>query len=130
MGCFVIYPTALIALIILYLISSIINIDYIFLFAMAVLLFSINLIRKLVLNDHLSKGVQIVFRAIIGISLALVLASAWLSPEKYRLILILAIISVAVVYNLYNGKKYLNTCKQCFQYSDFPKCEGLKDQTQ
>ena len=125
MGCFVIYPSAIVSLIVIYVLSNIFTFDYLAMFAGSVIFFTINLIRKLVFRDNLQKRAQIVFRVILGISLALILTAIWLAPQAQRLHVILLFLAIAIGYNVFNGKKYLGTCKKCSRYPDFPKCEGL-----
>lgn len=127
MGCFVIYPTAAAALAVLYLASGTIQLDYMPAFWIALILFGVNAIRKTVIKDRLPKGIQIVFRIILGMSLAFMMASIWLAPVPEQFHLITLLLAFAIVYNLINGRKMVNTCKECPNYSEFPKCRGLKD---
>ena len=128
LGCFVIYPSAIISLAVLSVLLNYLNFDYLAMFIGSVIFFGINLIRKIVFKDNLQKRFQIVFRVILGISLALVLTAIWLAPQTHRLYIMSLFLAIAIGYNVYNGKKYLNTCKACSQYPDFPKCEGLASQ--
>jgi len=82
MGCFVIYPSAIITLALLFLLSDFHSIDYLIAFYIAVAMFLINSIRKIVYKDNLPKSVQIVFRIILGISLASILYSIWLASAR------------------------------------------------
>ena len=88
-------------------------------------MFGINSIRKIIYKDNLPKTVQIVFRVILGISLASILYSVWLAPQPEQYYLITLFLAIAIGYNLFNSKKMLNTCKECGHYPEFPKCEGL-----
>ena len=127
MGCFIIYPSAIITLALLFLLSDFHSIDYLIAFYIAVAMFLINSIRKIVYKDNLPKSVQIVFRIILGISLASILYSIWLASQQEQYILIGLFLAIAIGYNLFNSKKMLKTCKECEMYPEFPKCEGLNN---
>ncbi len=127
LGCFVIYPSAIIALALLFLLSDFHSIDYLMAFYISLAMFLVNSIRKIVYKDNLPKSSQIVFRVILGISLASILYSIWLAPEPELYMIIGMFLAIAIGYNIFNSKKMLNTCKECEQYPDFPKCEGLSN---
>ena len=121
LGCFVIYPSAIVSLISLFVLSNFFTFSYMDMFYGALAFFGINLIRKLAFRDHLGIRAQIVFRII----LALMLTAIWLAPNNEQIYFIGMFLAVAIGYNLFNGKKYIGTCKNCPQYDKFPKCEGL-----
>ncbi len=127
LGCFVIYPSAVIALALLFFLSDLHSIEYLMAFYIALAMFLINSIRKIVYKDKLPKSMQIVSRVILGISLASILYSIWLAPQPEQYILIGMFLAIAIGYNLFNSKKMLKTCKECNQYPNFPKCEGLNN---
>ena len=127
LGCFVIYPSAIIVLTLLFILSDFHSIDYLMAFYIALAMFLINSIRKIVYKDNLPKSVQIVFRIILGISLASILYSIWLAPQPEQYMILGMFLAIAIGYNLFNSKKMLKTCKKCNQYSKFPKCEGLNN---
>ena len=127
MGCFIIYPSAIITLAMLFFLQNLHSIDYLIAFYIALVMFGINSIRKIVFKDNLPKKVQIVFRIILGISLAYILYSIWLAPQPEQYYLIGMFLAIAIGYNLFNSKKMLKTCKECEQYPEFPKCEGLRN---
>ena len=125
MGCFVIYPTAIITLMVMYLLSEFITLDYLAAFVVALTMFGINAIRKIVFKDRLAKNIQVCFRVVLGLSLAFMLVSMWLAPRPEQYYLIAMFLAVAIGYNLLNGGRMLKTCKECQNYPEFPGCEGL-----
>ena len=125
LGCFVIYPTAVISLIILYLGSQFYIYDYYWLFSAAIVFFCLNLLRKSLFRDEVRQSIHVISRMMLGISLALILVSIWLAPKPQNIIILTLLLTVAIGYNLLNGRKYLKTCKTCSQYDKFPRCEGL-----
>ena len=127
LGCFVIYPSAIVSLLVLFVLLNYFAFDYMAMFIGSVIFFGINLIRKIVFKDNLQKRTQVVFRMILGLSLAFILTAIWLAPPTQRLYIILLFLSIAIGYNLFNSKKMLKTCKECSRYPEFPKCEGLND---
>lgn len=127
LGCFVIYPSAIISLALLFFLQDLHSIDYLMAFYIALAMFGINSIRKIIYKDNLPKSVQVVFRVILGISLASMLYSIWLAPQPEQYYLIALFLAIAIGYNIFNSKKMLKTCKECDQYQNFPKCEGLNN---
>lgn len=127
LGCFIIYPSAVIALVLLFLLSDYHTYDYLIAFYMALAMFGINSIRKIIYRDNLPKRVQVVFRVVLGISLASIMYSIWLAPRPEQYMVIGLFLAVAIGYNLFNSKKMLKTCKECCHYPQFPKCEGLNN---
>lgn len=127
MGCFVIYPTAAASLSVIFLLSSHITLDYLAFFTVALAMFGLNSIRKIIYRDELPKNIQVAFRVVLGISLASMLASMWLAPRPEQYFLLGLFLAVAVGYNLLNSRKMLSTCKKCQHYPEFPKCQGLRD---
>jgi len=127
LGCFVIYPSAAIALALLFFLSDFHSIDYLIAFYLALAMFGVNSVRKIIYKDNLPKKVQVVFRVVLGISLAFILYSMWLAPRPEQYVIIGLFLAIAIGYNLFNSKKMLKICKECNQYPDFPKCEGLNN---
>jgi len=125
MGCFITYPSVALTLVFLYILNGLYALDHYFLLALALVLFGINLIRKMIFKDNFRKGIHVIFRAELGIMLALALMSIVLANGNERILIGVFAITVAIVYNLYNGWRNLRTCKTCPQYIVFPKCDGL-----
>jgi hypothetical protein len=127
MGCFVIYPTAIITLAAFFIISGHIVLNYMAAFMVALAMFTLNGIRKIVFRDRLAKNIQVAFRVVLGLSLSFMLISIWLARNPERNYLIGLFLAVAIGYNLLNSRRMMKTCKSCPQYPDFPKCEGLRN---
>lgn len=127
MGCFFTYPAAILTIIILYLPPFRDLFDHTQLFGLAIVFLSLNVARKLILKDRISKNLHILFRNFLGICLGLVVMGLLAVPETdpLRWYYLIFVISVAVVYNLANGIKTMRTCKACEEYPNFPKCQGL-----
>ncbi|MFO7619528.1 MAG: hypothetical protein R6W91_07765, partial [Thermoplasmata archaeon] len=125
MGCFVMYPVAAMSLAVLWILNIIAPLDSLFLLMMAVVLFGINGVRKLLFKDNFRKAIHIIFRAELGVTLALAIMSIALARGNERLFIAIFVLAVAIVYNAYNGKRNLAVCKTCPQHHLFPRCEGL-----
>ncbi len=127
LGCFVMYPSAAISLAILLLINGFLPLNPIYLLIAAFILFGINAVRKVIFRDNFKKGVHFIFRIELGITLALAIMSIILTRGNERLFTVILVLAVAIVYNVYNGKRNLDICKKCPQHAQFPKCEGLAE---
>jgi len=127
MGCFFTYPAAIITLLIAYLTPLNGYLDHIQFFGLAIIFLMLNVVRKLILRDRMSKKLHIIFRNFLGICLGLVIMGLLVIPDTdpMRWYYLILVISVAVIYNLANGIKTMRTCKACEDYPDFPKCQGL-----
>ena len=127
MGCFFTYPAAILPIIIMHLPPFRDLFDHTQLFGLAIVFLSLNVGRKLILKDRISKNLHILFRNFLGICLGLVVMGLLAVPETdpLRWYYLIFVISVAVVYNLANGIKTMRTCKACEEYPNFPKCQGL-----
>lgn len=124
LGCFVMYPTAAIALAALFIIDRLYQLDYFALLLTSVILFGINTIRKIALKDRVPQWGHVFFRIALGIALALALMSIYRAPGDMFLPVAAFVIIVAVIYNIFNGFHNINICKKCSQYPMFPHCDG------
>lgn len=122
-GCFLVYPTTVIVLIILNLPIFPSFSSYITYFILSVIFFTINLIRKVLKIKNL--WWQNFSRISIGISLAMAITSVLKAPStSIQVILVIIIFSIAGIYNVINGFHNLRVCKSCEEHRDFPHCQG------
>lgn len=115
-GCLVVYPTALVTLMILF----ILGVDeFKPLILGAIFLFLINLTRLVIPR---TPQTNIVFNVILGITLALTIMSVIYCPEELRISVYPLIIIISVIFIYSKGLKVHYTCKQCSNNENRPNC--------
>ncbi len=124
LGCFVMYPTAAVALACLLLVNSVSSLNYLALLVTSIALFGTNALRKIALRDRIPQWGHVFFRIVLGITLALAIMSIIRAPGDLVLPVAVLVAAVAATYNILNGFNTMNICRKCSQYTIFPHCEG------
>ena len=122
-GCLLIYPSCLVALLLLNFPGSPLDLAYWTYLAASFFFLFINIIRKFL--DPKNTLIQSISRVFIGLSLALAITSMLKAPDtSLKVVIGIMILTVGIAYNLINGIHTWNYCKRCPQHVDFPECEG------
>lgn len=128
LGCLFTYPSAAVTIAVVlafgYLGLPFTNIQ---LFGAGVVLFVVALLRKALDIGRENQRLHIIFRVVLGVSLGLVLSAIIVSPDgTSRLVLLAVVVGVAIVYNVWNGRRSMGICRSCEQYPEFPNCDGSR----
>jgi hypothetical protein len=115
-GCVTAYPAAITALLAFLTLRPL---AYDALFALSLLAFGLNLGRFLFSRSVLT---DILFNALLGISLAAVISAALLAPPGERTIIAAIAVFVFIAFNLFKGYRMFATCRSCPSFHKFPHC--------
>ena len=123
-GCFTVYPSAIVAFIIAYVLYPYLDISYIEILMTAIALLILNFLR---FAPQLSHKQVIPLNIVLGASLALSILSLLKAPElRTRIYLLILIIVVGSIFAFYKGWRVFQKCKKCQNYSNFPYCKEKK----
>ncbi|MCX6650656.1 MAG: hypothetical protein NT131_03240 [Methanomassiliicoccales archaeon] len=113
-GCLTVYPIALLLALVLYLVRP----DFWSALIIALALYGVQLLRFL----SKGQGASIVFNLMLGSSLASIIYSAIVCPAELRIYLYPFIAAVILSFEYLKGMRVLARCRDCPNYSSFPKC--------
>jgi len=113
-GCFTVYPSAVVLLIVLLLLEM----PFSSYFVLALMLFAAQLPRFL----PSLRGLTVPFNFLLGGSLAAILASMLVCPANLRALFYPFVIAVIVAFMYLKGRRVLATCRGCTDHDSFPAC--------
>lgn len=126
-GCFIGYPTAITAIMILNFIKIPLLFDSIILLLFGLIFLSFFILSPLNLTKR--KGIKIIQKFCIGIGSAFLFWWTWTltSDSLVNLITFIAIFgTLIVILNGYHAYGFLKTCRRCIYKTDWQNCPGFK----